>query len=240
MAPDESIRLWGRRIELERRDRLLSQSLGTLVTLMNHADHLIAQRFYALLFVTSFLAVAWVSADGGSAEWVRPTIAIGAILLTALVWRINYVAVDTLSHYRSLAVSVERSLFGEHPGDPCVDFSVEPLGLHRFAVEKKPPFGPRSRLTDHLLHGHRRLGAPNTVMGRLVPIVLVLLWSLALFGGVFGLTAPNGAGSSSSPPQRIHEREESPSEVRPQRAEEQRAEPPSPREGIVPKGSVPY
>lgn len=144
------------------------------VALRNNEDRLIGERFTALLFASSFLAVVWSSAD--SIGWEgRLIIALLGLFLTLLIWRMNFRSAEAAQDWRALANEEEKLLYGsEHDGS---GHSKGPYGL-RMTKDDKRADSEMERLFHKL--DRPGMGSTNVISAFWVPVLLYHWWLVAI------------------------------------------------------------
>ena len=144
------------------------------VALRDNEDRLIGERFTALLFASSFLAVVWGTADS-IGVWGRLGVAALGLVITLLIWRMNYRGAEAAQDWRRHAIALERRLYGRHPRNKR--FSKGPYGLRM--VED----GERRHSTIERAWRLLRwpgLGGTNALSAFYVPLTLVCWWIFAI------------------------------------------------------------
>ena len=155
--------------------RLRRHTHAQYVALRNNEDRLIGERFTALLFASSFLAVVWATGDS-IGEWGRLAVAFFGLVVTILIWRMNFRSAQAADDWRSLAIEEERRIYFAWYSAK-IDFSGGPYGL-RMEKDQK-----RGRST--LERAWRRLrwpglGHTNVLSAFFVPIILAFWWIFAI------------------------------------------------------------
>ena len=161
--------------------RLLRHTHAQYVALRDNEDRLIGERFTALLFASSFLAVVWATGDS-LGLWGRLAVAALGLIITLLIWRMNFRGAQAAEDWRSLAIEEEKELYGHHP---ChADLSSGPYGRR---VAKDQDRGDAScwekiirKPLEVLSFQHTDFGRTNIVTAWFVPLVLVLWWTFAM------------------------------------------------------------
>ena len=162
----------------DRRDFLL-HTHAQYVLLRNNEDSLIATRLVALLVMTSFLTVGWVSAGEAEGRGFEIRLAL-SILGAILTWSIGYlikVAAVAANTWRELAVDVERDLYEEIERDGARK-PGGPYGQKLLWDTFYPPDTKSNRVKRFVLWG-LELGRPNNIIGTVIPRTLLAFWMFA-------------------------------------------------------------
>ena len=151
------------------------------VALRDNEDRLIGERFTALLFASSFLAVVWATGDSLDL-WGRLAVAALGLVVTLLIWRMNFRGAQAAEDWRSLAIEEEEHLYGQHPHN--ANLSNGPYG-RRIAEDwsrgeascwekiiRKP--------LEILSFQHTDFGRTNIVTAWFVPLILTFWWVFAV------------------------------------------------------------
>ena len=145
------------------------------VSLRNNEDRLLGERFTVLLLAASFLGVVWGTADSIDL-WGRLAVASTGLVITLLIWRMNFRGAQAADDWRRLAIEEEKELYGPHPNK--ADLSNGPYGL-RVAKDRK-----RSRSIIELglrFLGWPGLGRTNALSAFWIPLILAAWWGFAIW-----------------------------------------------------------
>ena len=155
------------------------------VGLRNNEDRIIGERTIALVFASGFLALVWAARS--DIDWEgQLSVALLGLLVTVLMWRMNFRSAQAAQDWWILAIKEEKRLYGHHPEHK--DLSVGPYGL-RQALDRNRN---QSSCLEQFIRGvivffslgRRDFGHANLVNAWCVPLVLTSWWTFAVVSSV--------------------------------------------------------
>lgn len=141
------------------------------VALRNNEDRLIGERFTALLFASSFLAVVWATGDS-IGVWGRLAVASFGLVVTILIWRMNFRSAQAAENWRNLANEEEKLIYGRK-----AEFSKGPYG-RRMELDERQGRSCVERVWRILRWPG--LGRTNGLSAFFVPMILTFWWTFAI------------------------------------------------------------
>ena len=151
------------------------------VALRNNEDRLLSDRFIALIFASSFLAVVWATGDQ-IGIWGRLSVASIGLLVTLGMWWVTLRAARAGEDWRRLAILEEQWIYG--PYIPNAKLSMGPYGLRQVEDQASGRSVLKRSLYKLLfLFGmldKLGLGRTNIVSAFWIPLFLAAWWTFAI------------------------------------------------------------
>ena len=164
--------------------RLRRHTHAQYVALHSNEDRLLAERFIALIFAASFMAVVWAAGNFGLEG--RLSVATVGLIVTVGMWWVTFRAAQSAEDWRRLAIEEEQQIYD---CDDDMELSNGPFG-RKLAGNPNPDTSTLTQVLDDALSqllylggalSGIRLGRTNIVSALWIPLALVGWWAFAIY-----------------------------------------------------------